>query len=163
MEIQHVSNNGQVQSFDDPDKFLEQIDTLLKLGYKFSVSVAKESIDLFEQLNQLFEKHKIELVITTDSDPGAAEYLIMALGGAIAGGVGGAAVSAIAWTVVRQIAIRTAAFAVPGIGPVIAVGATLGALIGMIAGLAVTKMGLRVRFSPKTPNVLEIDLIPEST
>ena len=60
MEIQPVGNNGQIQSFDDPDKFLEQIDTLLKLGYKFSVSVAKESIDLFEKLNQLFEKHKIE-------------------------------------------------------------------------------------------------------
>ena len=77
--------------------------------------------------------------------------------------MGSTSVSAIAWTVARQIAIRTAAFAVPGIGPVIAIGATAGALIGMIAGLEVTKMGLRVRFSPKNSNVLEIDLIPEST
>jgi len=31
MEIQPVGNNGQVQRFDDPDKFLEQIDTLFEV------------------------------------------------------------------------------------------------------------------------------------
>jgi len=161
MEIHPINSKGSVQKFDDESEFLKQIDTLLQLGYRFTVTIAKDAVDIIKQLYSLFEKHKIELFITTDSDPTAADYLVNALGGAVVGGAGGAAVGAIGWAVAKKIAERATAFVVPGIGQVIGIASLIGAAVGLVAGLVVTRMGLRVRFSPKNPDYFDVEIIPE--
>ena len=148
---------GKPVRYDDVKRFLGAIEALLPLRVRFLASVARHAVDVIKGVHELFGKHGIEVSVTADSDPKAADYLVNAvLGGAI-GAAGGAAAGASAW-----LAARYAGRFVPGIGPAIGVASLIGLLLGVAGGLAVTRIGLRVRFSPVDPEVLDLECVPQT-
>ena len=160
-EMQH--NNRPVVRFGEHEveRFMGAIDYALQIGESFIVSIARTASRIIERVNEIFRKHSVEIVVKADSDPDAAEYVINALVGATAGGAVGAVGGAVYWGASATWAnLAATSFVVPGIGPCIAIPAGVMAFIGAVAGLAVTKWGLRVRFSPVDPNRVSMEFTP---
>ncbi len=153
-----VSKNGRVVEFDDPEKFVSTIETMLQLGERFLVAVAKSAARVLERVNELFRRFGLEIHVSADSDPTAMDYVANALLGGLAGGGLGAAGGAGAW-----LAGRALGFAVPGIGQFLLVGSVIGAIIGAATGLVVTRWGLKIRISPLDPSKVDIEMVPLSS
>lgn len=163
-----IGLDGEEKPFANAEAFLRDLDMLLSYKVKGLVASApKHARDAFERINGLFKKHNIEVVLTIDSDPEAVDYLINAMVGGIAGAavgaLGGIAAAGVANLGVVGIGTVTVAYFVgggtaalasatalgvfaPGLGWVIG-GAGVGLGVGITAGMAVTRMGLRVQFA----------------
>ena len=151
----HITKDGKTASFSDKSKFLAAVEAFIQLHQNPMISVPKHASTVFEGLKELFEKHGIEVVLTVDSEPAAIDYVIHSLIGAVAGAGAGVGLGVGALLVADKVGQH-----IPYVGYVIAIGALIGVVIGVTAGLAVTRMGLRVKFSPIDPDMLDVELIP---
>ena len=156
MEIHPISASGKLQRFSDAAQFVSQVESLLQLGARFTVSIAKTALDVAQRINELFKKHRLEIAITADSDPKAVDYVInMLLGGTI-GAVGGAALGGGLLAVARSASIF-----LPGPGWAYLVGSIfVGVAVGAVTGAALARVGLRIRFSPVDSEKAELEVIP---
>lgn len=155
-----VTEGGKVASFSDVDKLLEVVGALLSLGHHPMISVPKQAVAAVKGVGELLKRHGIEVVLTVDSDPQAIDYAIHCM----LGGTVGAAVGIAAGAGALALAARYG-YLVPGVGWVIslaAIAGLAGLAIGATTGLAVTRMGLRAKFSPINNEVLDLELLPSS-
>lgn len=145
MSVQHTAKFGwDDHAVDVPENELERrVAEALRLGRKFVVWVARESVTGLEQVNMALKEANLKLEVDVkESDPGWKEYLQAAgIGGVFGGVMGGAAGIGL-----RSIATRLGAAAVPGLGPAVLIGGLLGAVVGATVGVVVVKMRLRIRF-----------------
>lgn len=150
-----MTQGGKAKSFSDGDKLLAAVEVLFSLGHHPLISVPKQAASVVAGVGELLRRHGIEVVLTVDSDPQAIDYVIHGvLGGAV-----GAAAGASLGAGTLALAARYG-YLVPGVGWVISLSAVAGLAIGATVGLAVTRMGLRVKFSPIRGGNLDLELLP---
>jgi hypothetical protein len=141
-----IERQGKLKEYDGQRQLLEALDTLLELNVRFSVVIAKSAVDVVKGIQDLFKTHKIEVAIHEDSDPTAMDYIanagLFGVGGLLAGATGGT----LAWLAAKEVAKRSVAYAIPGIGQFLLVGSLVGTGVGLVAGLCVTRWGLKIRF-----------------
>jgi hypothetical protein len=150
-----ISKNDRVIEFDDPNAFISTAETLLKLGERFLVSIAKSAAAVIERMNEVFARFGLKIAIHADSDPGAMDYVANIAGGGVIGTAVGASGGAAAF-----LAARAAGFLIPGIGQFLLVGSVIGLILGAATGLAVTRWGLKIRFSPIDGSKLDFEMMP---
>ena len=151
----YISKDGRTASFSDMTQFLGVVDALLQLREHPMVSIPRHEAGVFQSVKELFKKHGIQPVLTVDSEPAAIDYVIHSLLGGVAGGAAGAATSVGVALAAAQVGQR-----IPYVGLVIAIGSLIGVAIGVTAGLALTRMGLRVKFSPVDPEMVDVEFLP---
>jgi hypothetical protein len=137
------------------DQFLGAIRYGLLRGDNLTGSVAKGLVRVLRRVRALFQELGIEVRIAPDSDPALAEYFVAGCVGGAIGTATGALAGASAWA-----GATAAGLALPPAGIVVAAAAVLGAVIGIAGGVAVTRMGLRLRFAAEDAETVEIDMRP---
>jgi len=152
----HVHSGDKAANIDGTGSLLAHLDALLGTGETLLVFLPKLAIDAVRGMMALLERHRIEVVLTADSAPEAVDYLAQTLLGAAAGGVGGIIGGVWTLSVLSRIG-----YLVPGAGWFLTAATLLGFLAGAIAGFAVTRMGLRVRFVQA--DMVQVDLVPLGT
>lgn len=140
-------------STSNPEPFLDGFEAALSAGERFTLSIARSASRTLKGMNDILREHGLELQISTDSDPEAADYVSMALIGGAVGAAGGAGTGAALWTVARLAGAATP------LAPFIVAGSLIGLVVGAATGLAVTRWGLTVRFAPSGSR-LELDFVP---
>ena len=148
-----VHSGENAATFSDAATLLAYLEALLGNGQPLSVVLPKLAIDAVGGLMALLKRHRIQVVLTADSAPEAVDYLAQTLLGATAGGVGGTIGGVWALSVLSR-----AGYLIPGVGLFLSAATILGLLAGAIAGFAVTRMGLRIRFVHA--DMVQVDLVP---
>jgi hypothetical protein len=132
-----------VGMYDNAAQFLAEVDRLLEQGIHFVIQVLRGAVHVLERVKHLLKKHGVSVVIDPRSQPEAADYVVNIFAGAVVGGVGFGAAGALTWA-----GLRTIGLAIPAAAPFIAVASLVGMTAGALGGVAATRWGLRVRFSP---------------
>jgi hypothetical protein len=148
MSTFEIHQGDKVAFFDEAGVFLTAVDSLLQLGQRFTIVVARSASEVFEEINAIFAQHDIQIALLADSDPDAAEYVVNALAAGLLGAAGGAALGAGVWLGLARAAAQGLLRTIPGVGQVLMVTTIAGVVIGALAGGVVTKWGLKVRFVP---------------
>src|SRR5262249_17629653 len=85
----HVHSGENAATFDGTGALLAHLDAVIGIGETLSVFLPRLATDAVRGFMALLERHRIEVVLTADSAPEAADYLAQTLLGAAAGGVSG--------------------------------------------------------------------------
>lgn len=127
---------------ENQDEFLAALDSLLQLGLEVSVSIAVSAVHIVDDIGNIFRKRGFRARILADSDERAIDYIATGFAGAVIGGSIGGAVAWLTLAVSRVPALAPSIgiSLAPSIGIPMAVCATLGTIIGMVA----TKRGYSI-------------------
>ena len=142
-------NINSIMGFEEIEKFLEAIELLIKLGIHFTVAIAKEASNAFKEVKKIFAEHNIDVALSVDSDPEAADYIANAMFGSAIGMAAGAAFGAGFWVGLTALVAKGASFTVPGFGQVVLISTIIGTAVGGLTGAAITRYGLKIRFKVK--------------
>jgi hypothetical protein len=153
----YITKDGKTATFSDVTVLLGAVEAFLQLQQHLVVSVPKHATTVFQGVKGLFDKHRIQVMLTVDSDPAAIDYVIHSLIGGLTGAGAGAATSVGVLVAAAKIGQH-----IPYVGWVITAGALIGVAIGVTVGLTVTRMGLRVKFSPVNRELVEVEFLPAS-
>jgi hypothetical protein len=157
----HINGKAHIYAHSQEDEFLAMIESKVKRGMGFIVSIAKTADHVAIEIRKILAKYGIKMDITTDSNPKAVGYFVNAMAAGTLGAISGAYAGTVLH--VGFMAWKTyiaSDFVLPGIGQCIAIAAAIGAILGAVAGTAGTHYGLRIQFSKVRKSYMDVNFIP---
>lgn len=147
------SGDGATMTFEEIDELLAQFQPMLGYGRLLSIVLPSAAKLAARCIMALLQELGIQVVVLRDSDPEATDYFGQTLLGGSIGAVGGAVGGVCALSVLTRLG-----YFIPYVGWFLVAATALGAAAGAGTGFAVTRMGLRVRFTQD--DSLQLDLVP---